>query len=228
MFRAIVFTSVLVGVIVGFAVTAVQHFGTGPLIMKAEVYENVGDPHRPDHEAMAAQDHSDAGWKPTNVVERNAFTLVANILTAIGYALVLTGLIAMRGKPVTWREGLLWGLAGFASVMLAPMLGLVPELPGTPAAPLADRQIWWVGTVVATAAGVGLIVFQRNPWGAIAAIALIAAPHLVGAPTAPEGEHALAPASLEREFVTVAVLTSLFFWGLLGSLSGTVFRRFEV
>lgn len=156
-----------------------------------------------------------------------AFTVAANMLTAIGYALVLCGLIAMRGKPVTWRDGLLWGLAGFACVMLAPLIGLPPELPGTPSAPLADRQLWWIGTALATAVGIGLIAFQRKPWAAAVAIAIIAAPHLIGAPVAPEGTHPLAPESLEHQFVAAAVMTSLVFWALLGSVSGALFRRFE-
>ncbi len=125
--------------------------------------------------------------EPADGVERTAFTLAANILTAIGYALALTGLISMRGKALGWREGLMWGLAGFACVMIAPLLGLPPELPGTPSAPLADRQVWWIATAAATACGLALIAFHRKPWTAVAAIVLIAAPHVIGAPAAPEG-----------------------------------------
>jgi cobalt transporter subunit CbtA len=234
--RSLVFTSALVGLIVGTAVSAVQFFGTSQLILKAEVYEKAGSHHAApaaDHEhgATAAHVHADPdeeeGWEPADGFERNAFTLAANILTAIGYAFVITGLIAMRGKPVSWREGLVWGLAGFVCVMLAPMLGLPPELPGTPSAPLADRQIWWIGTVAATAGAIGLVAFVRKPWMAIIALGLIAAPHIIGAPAAPQGEHALAPEALEHQFVTAAVLTSLVFWLLLGSLSGPIMRRFE-
>ncbi|TCL76070.1 CbtA family protein [Rhizobium sp. BK251] len=245
LFRSIVFTSVLAGLIVGVAVSAVQFVGTSQLILKAEVFEKAGEATAPDavapaghshdaaapatddHSAMAAHEHEEGGWEPADGLERNAFTVAANILTAIGYSLVLTGLIAFRSKPVTWREGLLWGLAGFACVMIAPMLGLPPELPGTPAAPLGERQVWWIGTAVATAAGIALIAFQRKPWAAALAIVLIAAPHLIGAPAAPEGEQALAPEALEHQFVIAAVLTSLLFWALLGSLSGTFLRRFE-
>jgi cobalt transporter subunit CbtA len=236
MFRSIVFTAMLVGLIVGIAVSATQFLGTSQLILQAEVYENAGAAeaaHEHDtaiaatHEHAAAHEHDKGGWAPADGFERHAFTAAANILTAIGYALVLTGLLAMRGKPVGWREGLLWGLAGFACVMLAPMIGLPPELPGTPAAPLEARQIWWIGTALATAAGIGLIAFQRKPWAAAVAIALIAAPHLIGAPAAPQGEYALAPEALERQFITAAMLTSLVFWTLLGSLSGTVLGKFE-
>jgi cobalt transporter subunit CbtA len=236
MFRSIVFTAMLVGLIVGIAVSATQFLGTSQLILQAEVYENAGAAeaaHEHDaaiaatHDHAATHGHDEGGWAPADGFERYAFTAAANILTAIGYALVLTGFLAMRGKSVGWRQGLLWGLAGFACVMLAPMIGLPPELPGTPAAPLEARQIWWIGTVLATAAGIGLIAYQRKPWAAAVAIALIAAPHLIGAPAAPQGEYALAPEALERQFITAAMLTSLVFWTLLGSLSGTVLGKFE-
>lgn len=238
LFRSIVFTAVLAGSIVGTAVTAVQFVGTSHLIAKAEVYEKAGETSQPadaaavrpaghDHAAMAGHDHEEGGWEPADGVERTAFTLAANILTAIGYALALTGLMSMRGKAIGWREGLMWGLAGFACVMIAPMLGLPPELPGTPSAPLADRQVWWIGTATATACGLALIAFHRKPWTAVAAIVLIAAPHVIGAPAAPEGQHALAPEALEQQFIAAAAMTSLVFWALLGSLTGTFFRRFE-
>jgi len=242
LFRAIVFTSVLAGLIVGLAVSAVQLLGTSQLILQAEVYEKAGQAQLPavhehvhpqgmvgdDPSALTAHEHGTDSWEPSDGLERNALTAVANILTAIGYSLVLTGLIALRGRPATWRDGLTWGLAGFACVMIAPMLGLPPELPGTPSAPLVARQIWWIGTALATAAGIALISFQRTLRAAVPAIVLIVAPHIIGAPTAPMGEHALAPEDLAHQFVMVAVFSSLVFWALLGTLSTTILGKFKV
>ncbi|MDR7145053.1 CbtA family protein [Rhizobium sp. BE258] len=234
LFRSIVFASVLVGLIVGTATTAVQFFGTIQLIAQAEVYERAGSEHHHDADSVAepttahSHQHEEAAWEPSDGVERLSFTLVANILTSIGYALVLIGLVALRGKRVTWREGIFWGLAAFASVMLAPMLGLPPELPGTPSAPLDARQLWWVGTAVATAAGIALIAFNRTAWAAVLATIMIALPHLIGAPVAPEGEHGLAPAALEQQFIAAAVITSFLFWVMLGSLGAAVYGRFGV
>jgi cobalt transporter subunit CbtA len=230
--RAILFTSVLVGLIVGPAISAVQLAGTMPLILKAEVYETTGEQAVPAHShdaGAAAHDHGhdEEAWAPEDGFERNAYTMAANTLTAIGYALVLTGLMALSGRPATWRSGLIWGIAGFACVMLAPTLGLPPELPGTPAGPLADRQLWWLATVIATGAGLGLIAFHGKPLAAILGVVLIATPHLAGAPLAPESESALAPEALRYQFVVAAVVTSFVFWMLLGSLSGAVLRRFE-
>ena len=80
----------------------------------------------------------------------------ANILTAIGFALLLTGVYAIRGRQVTWREGLLWGFAGFVVFTAAPGLGLPPELPGMPVAELTARQTWWIAAAAATAGGLWL------------------------------------------------------------------------
>ena len=37
-------------------------------------------------------------WEPEEGFQRNAFTVGANILTAIGFALLLTGAYAIRGR----------------------------------------------------------------------------------------------------------------------------------
>lgn len=133
-FRNIVFTAILVGILGGFAVSAMQAFGTTPLILQAETFESAGEaPHSHDAPApgaaVPAHEHNDEAWAPADGFERTAYTVAANVLTAIGYALVLTGLISLRGTNTGWREGLLWGVAGFAAVMLALMIGLPPELP---------------------------------------------------------------------------------------------------
>jgi cobalt transporter subunit CbtA len=246
-FRSIVFAAALTGVCVGVLDSAADYFGTGPLILQAEVFEQAGEAAAPhdhaahDHGAKETAEaaaptspaaveeghHDDGGWEPADGLERTGYTLVANILTAFGYALVLTGIFSFRGKPVSWRDGLLFGLAAFAAVMVAPALGLPPELPGTPAGPLADRQLWWVATALCTAAGLWLIAFVPRGWAAVLAIVLFVAPHLYGAPQPPEGAHALAPEALQHRFVVVATITSLIFWSALGVLAARFFSYFS-
>ncbi|QOZ25008.1 CbtA family protein [Bradyrhizobium sp. CCBAU 51753] len=238
-FRSIVFASVIAGFVVGLIVTAVQQFGTVPLILKAEVYEKAAE-HRHDaalaqphvilvHD-QAAHDHGAEAWEPRDGLERNAYTAGANILTAIGFALLLTGFLSLRsgatGEQVSWHEGLMWGLAGFAVFTIAPGLGLPPELPGVPTAPLLSRQIWWLTAVLATAAGLGLIVFRRSMPAAIAGVALIMLPHLIGAP---ELEHVetKVPSSLSHQFVVAVTMTSLIFWSLLGGLTSAAYAWLE-
>ncbi|MDA9410068.1 CbtA family protein [Bradyrhizobium sp. CCBAU 45384] len=248
-FRAIVFASVISGFVVGLLVTVVQQFGTVPLILKAEVFEKAAGAHHHDALAQpvaaghdhAAHDHGDhdhgagdhdhgGAWEPRDGFERNAYTAAANVLTAIGFALLLAGFFAVRsgatGTSVSWHEGLLWGLAGFAVFTIAPGLGLPPELPGVPSAPLLSRQIWWLAAVLATAGGLALIVFRRTVPAAISGVILLTLPHLIGAPDLANVETNV-PSSLLHQFVTAVTVTSLVFWTLLGGLTSAVFARFD-
>lgn len=238
-FRSIVFSAALAGVVVGAAVTLAQLAGTVPLIAQGEVYERkaeapvatapaaVAHEHAGHDHAAASQghDHGDAAeWEPADGLQRHAFTAGANILTAIGFAMLLAGIFALRGRTVTWREGLLWGAAGFVVFTLAPGLGLPPELPGIEAADLTARQTWWIGTACATAAGLGLLVFRPAAWAAVLGLGLIVLPHLIGAPVPPD-THTEVPAALSHSFVVAVTLTSLLFWALLGVSTSLAFTR---
>jgi cobalt transporter subunit CbtA len=235
--RAIVFASALAGLMVGIVVTLAQQLGTVPLILRAEVYEKAaeaGEPagQSPAHEhgtAPAGQaeqhEHGALAWAPADGFERNAYTALFNVLDWTGFGLMLIGLLVLLGRPVTWREGFLWGLGGFAAFVLAPSLGLPPELPGVPAAPLTPRQLWWLGTVLMTAIGLWLVVFRRSPLAAALAILLIAAPHLIGAPQLAEAPTQV-PETLAHRFVVAVTLTTLLSWALLGGLSGYLYQRF--
>jgi cobalt transporter subunit CbtA len=231
-FRSIVFSAVLAGVIAGAAITVAQLFGTIPLIQRGEVYERQAEAPAPaaaaapqGHDHAAADHHHDAAaWEPAEGFQRNAFTTGANILTAIGFSLLLAGIFAMRGRVVGWREGMFWGLAGFVVFTAAPGLGLPPELPGMPVADLTMRQTWWIATACATAAGLGLLVFRKASWAAVLGLGLIVLPHLVGAPQAPEA-HTDVPDALLHSFVVAAVVTSLVFWSLLGVLTSVAYAR---
>jgi cobalt transporter subunit CbtA len=240
-FRRIVFSSVLAGLFVGVLITLAHQVGTVPLILRGEAYEQAAEAAAPAAPAMAIEDHDhaaataahsdehehgDSAWAPTNGLERNLLTAAADILTAIGFALMLSAAYVLTGRPVTWREGLFWGLAGFAIFTIAPGLGLAPELPGMPATDLGPRQIWWIGTAVATAAGLGLIVFQRSLVAATAGVVLIAAPHVIGAP-APADTPTNVPGSLWHEFVVAVTVTSFLFWALLGGVTGALHQRFS-
>src|SRR6202051_5138044 len=130
-FRSIVFSAALAGLIVGAVISVAQFFGTVPLIQQSEVYERKAAAEAPPaaHDHDKAHSH-DSEWEPDAGLQRNSFTVAANILTTIGFALLLTGTYAIRGRPVTWREGLLWGLAGFVVFTAAPRLRPPPGMPG--------------------------------------------------------------------------------------------------
>jgi cobalt transporter subunit CbtA len=217
MLRRIVFAAALAGLIAGVFVTALQYVQVVPLILAAETYETAA---ANDH----AADEAAEAWAPEDGLERAAYTLATNILMAIGFALLLAAGFALTGQG-GWRTGLYWGLAGYAAFMLAPAIGLPPEVPGAESAPLFARQLWWLGTVAATASGLGLIFLTRAWQWIVAGAALIVLPHLIGAPQ-PEHHGGLAPDSLAREFVVAVLVTGFLFWLALGALSGFFYKRF--
>jgi cobalt transporter subunit CbtA len=234
--RVFLTVALLAGIAAGFVNWGIQTFGTTPLILEAETYENAA-PAEPaaaepsaeatthTHEDGSEHVHDAEAWAPADGWERSLYTLGADVVTGVGYALLLTAAIVFFGKGADWRRGLLWGLAGFACFSLAQAFGLPPELPGTEAAPLVERQVWWIGTAIATAAGLFAAAKLRNIAGYAVAVVLIALPHVIGAPH-PETPGGLAPEELEHKFIIVAVATSLVFWLVLGVLTGALFKRY--
>jgi len=106
----------------------------------------------------------------------------------------------------------------------APALGLPPEIPGSAAAALADRQRWWAFAAAATAGGLGLLLLSGRRAAQIGRPVLIALPHLVGAPH-PGAFVSTAPAELAGHFAAASLVVSALFWALLGSLSGGFHER---
>ncbi|RUV28491.1 MULTISPECIES: CbtA family protein [unclassified Mesorhizobium] len=243
LFRNVVFIAAIAGLVAGVVLACMQAYATVPLILKAEVYEQAGGGHTHDHAAAPAANAGETnamtsaapapaeaaapeeeGWTPADGFERFAFNIVANVVTGIGFALILVAASEFAGGIGNWRQGLFWGFAGFAVFTLAPNLGLPPELPAMPAADLTQRQIWWTATVMATAAGLGLLAFRKSLPLALIAVALIVAPHIVGAPQ-PDSFESPIPEGLHHQFVVAVTLTNLVFWLVLGGIVGVVRGR---
>ena len=105
-----------------------------------------------------------------------------------------------------------------------PAFGLPPELPGTDAGALQNRQAWWLVTVTLSAAGIALLGLARGwPWKA-AAVALIAIPHLVGAPH-PDSHTMLAPPELLQTFIVATAIANAVFWVVLGTGCAIAFKK---
>lgn len=235
--RNVVFIAALAGLVAGIVLAALQAYATVPLILQAETFENAGGGHEhavaPADAAAAAQapaqavphEHNEEAWAPADGFERFAYTVAANVVSGIGFALILVAVSELAGGIAGWRQGLFWGFAGFAVFTLAPGLGLPPELPAMPAADLLDRQVWWIATVVATAAGLALMAFRRSVVFALIGVALIIAPHIVGAPQ-PATHESPIPADLHHDFVVATTLTNLLFWLVLGGVAGAIRSRF--
>jgi cobalt transporter subunit CbtA len=238
LFRNVVFVAAIAGLLAGIGMTAMQAFATVPLILKAETFEKTAGTEAHDQgiapanavggtEASVAQahEHETEAWAPADGFERFAYTAAANIVTAIGFALILVAISEAFGGIANWRQGLFWGFAGFAVFTLAPGLGLPPELPAMPTADLVARQVWWIGTVTATAAGLALIAFRSSIPLAVLGVALIVAPHVIGAPQ-PASHESPIPEELHHQFVVAATVTNLVFWVVLGGIAGIVRGRF--
>lgn len=172
-----------------------------------------------DSPAHTPQSHDAA--EPTEFA-RNALTVLFSGLVYVAYALILVAGFALAdhfGKRIAAREGLLWGIAGFASFQLMPAMGLAPELPGTIAAELDFRQIWWWGTVAVTAVGLALIGYGKGPVALVIAVVLLAAPHIIGAPQADQ-YWGLAPPELSATFASRVLGVGLVVWAVMGWCAG--------
>ena len=181
------------------------------------------DAHEDALAELGPHTHDAEAWEPEDGWQRVLSTTGGNLVVAVGFALMLAGLYTLRA-PNRTSQGLLWGLAGYATFCLAPTMGLPPELPGTAAADLAQRQIWWVGTAASTAVGIALIVFAQHWLLKVLGVAIIAVPHIIGAPQ-PEVHSMLAPEALEAQFKIASQLTNAAFWLALGLISAWLFRR---
>lgn len=236
MFRTILLSAAGAGLAACLAVSVVQLVTTTPLILHAETFESAA-PEADHHHAPAAAPaaeaevaaapahvHDEDAWAPADGIERTLYTALANLVVGVGVALVLLAGMSLRGGRIDARTGLLWGVAGFFAASLLPALGLPPELPGTPAADIYARQLWWLLAVAASAAGVAALVLGPNLLWRIAGLALIVVPHVVGAPPPPSLE-ADYPAVLGGEFVIASLLVSALLWATAGTAAGWLHRR---
>lgn len=233
MFRRILIAALVAGLAGGLVATALQAARVWPLILSAETFENAAPTQAHHHHSGAADAARHAAmveaWAPEDGLERMAFTLLFNLLAGFGFALLLNAGLVLRqaaGGRADTTTGLLWGLAGFASFALAPALGLPPELPGMAAADLVTRQVWWLATALATAGGIALIALPRRLPLALLGLALLTAPHLVGAPHPAPGESSGVPAELAAGFVAASLVTAAVFWAALGTVSGWLQHRY--
>ncbi|MCO7514312.1 CbtA family protein [Pseudomonas guariconensis] len=225
MIKRIARTAGFSGLLAALLLTFLQSLWVSPLILEAETYESAAPvaEHHDHGDAVAAHEHDAEAWAPEDGWQRLLSTTGGNLVVAVGFALILAALYSLR-EPGRVATGALWGLAGFAVFCLAPTLGLPPELPGTAAADLGQRQGWWIGTAAATAAGLALLVFAHHWLFKVLGLALLVVPHLIGAPQ-PATHESLAPEALETQFKIASWVTNAAFWLALGLLSAWLYRR---
>lgn len=228
-FRRLMTVVLIAGTAAGLLLFAIQHAIVDPLIFRAEQYEHAGhEGHAVNADAVANADAgggaATADWQPRDGTERTMYTVLGTTLTGIGFSALLFGIASALGLELSVGRGVALGLIGFACCALAPAIGLPPKPPGAAAAELRAAQFWWVGTAVATGAGLWAITRARGSWSWwIGGALLIALPHLIGAPSPIGGSPV--PSDLSRQFAIASVVTQAAFWILLGGIGGPLYAR---
>lgn len=207
------------GVVGGAIIAAIQAISTTPLILHAERFESA----EAVQTLSVALVHADA--KATHAaglgLPRLLSTSIATIAVATGYTLLLLGGMVATGRKITGRSVIPWAVAGFFATGLAPAFGLAPELPGSAAADLGARQIWWIGTALATAAGLAALAFGRGALWIVAGIGLIVLPHLIGAPHPPSPSSKV-PAEIAARFASISLVVQALIWLVPAAIAGVV------
>ncbi|QIE46925.1 cobalt transporter [Pseudohalocynthiibacter aestuariivivens] len=221
MFSKIVTSALFAGFCAGLIAALVQIVFVQPVLLHAELYEG-GDLVHFGADAVSA--HPDLGGFD---IMRNGLSVLFMALTYVGYAFILVAVMSLaaeRGAVINTRTGLIWGIAGFVTWHFAPAFSLPPEVPGVAAADVFVRQIWWWGTVAATGVALALIAFGRSAlaWGA--AIVLLVAPHLIGAPH-PDSFTGPVPPEIAALFASRALGFGFATWVALGGLCGYFWQR---
>ena len=220
-------SAVFAGLIAGLIAALLQFVFVIPLLLEGELYESG----QRVHFLVDGMTQSEKGGPGLGTEwGRHLMTVAFNVVTYTGYGLLLVAAMGFArertGLQITVQNGLIWGLCGFIAVQLAPAMGLPPELPGTPAAEVAPRQAWWIGTILATAIGLALIAFGRGVLVHAVALLLILMPHLLGAPHL-DTYFGIAPPELSAEFATISLGVAAVGWCLLGYFSAYFLARGE-
>ena len=218
-------SAICAGIAAGLLASALQFSFVIPVLLEGELYETGARVHF----GTDGSPQSDRGTQPLDGDWlRHSMTVAFNIVTYTGYGLLLAAMISfasLKGITTTAKQGLIWGLCGYIAVQLAPAISLPPELPGTIAAEVGQRQLWWISTILASAAGLGLIAFGRS-YLPLAGVVLMAIPHLLGAPHL-DTFFGVAPPELAAEFATMSLGAAAAGWVLLGYAVAAILQRLE-
>jgi cobalt transporter subunit CbtA len=218
-------SAICAGIAAGLLASALQLTFVIPVLLEGELYETGARVHF----GTDGSPQSDRGTPPlAGDWLRHSMTVAFNIVTYTGYGLLLAAMISfasLKGITTTAKQGLIWGLCGYIAVQLAPAISLPPELPGTIAAEVGQRQLWWISTILASAAGLGLIAFGHS-YLPLAGVVLMAIPHLLGAPHL-DTFFGVAPPELAAEFATLSLGAAAAGWVLLGYAVAAILQHLD-
>ncbi|UWR26255.1 CbtA family protein [Sulfitobacter sp. S223] len=205
-------SALFAGAAAGLIAGLLQLLFVQPVLLHAELYESGELVH---FGSIASSAHPDL---PGFDAVRDLLSIVFSMLTYTGYAMMLVALMLIaeeRGAHVTARTGIIWGIAGFVAAHFAPGFSLAPELPGSAAADIGARQVWWFATVISAGIAMWLLAFGRN-WAMLgSAVILLAAPHVIGAPM-PDTLTGPVPTEIASQFTSRAYGIGMVAWVMLG------------
>jgi len=221
MFSRILTSAVFAGFAAGLIFAVLQFFFVQPILVHAELYETGAKVHFGTDGSIAQ------GPAVSLELLRNSLSILFGALLYTGYGLMLVAAMALadeRGIEITPRKGILWGAAGFIAIQFAPSISLSPEVPGSAAAGVAVRQMWWFPTVGAAALAMALLAFGKSwkAWGA--AIVLLILPHAIGAPH-PEMFTGTTPPELGSLFAGRVFGVNFAAWAMLGLFAAYFWHR---
>jgi len=197
-----------------------------PLIMEAELFESG----QRVHFATDGSTQSDRGAPSVwDAPLRHIYTIGFSAVTFTAYAFFMVAGFALAtraGHEITPRRGIIWGLCGAIAVVIAPAVGMPPELPGAIGAEVGPRQVWYIATVACTLIGVVAIAFGPTGFVALGGVAIIVVPHLIGAPHL-DTYFGVAPSELASDFVARVMGVALVSWVLLGLFAAMFWTRSE-
>ncbi len=222
MFTRLLTSALFAGAVAGLIAALLQLYFVQPVLLHAELYEGGDLIHFGASSTVPAI--QDVGGID---VVRDGLSVIFTMLIYSAYAMVLVSLMSVaetRGATINGRTGLIWGAAGFVALHFAPGFSLAPEVPGVAAADVGLRQIWWFATAGAAAIAMWLIAFGRNwmAWGA--AVVLLLAPHVYGAPE-PDVFTGPVPTEIGALFAARAFGVGLAAWIMVGGFAGYFWSR---
>ncbi|WP_224814145.1 CbtA family protein [Hasllibacter sp. MH4015] len=222
MFTRLLTSALFAGAAAGLIAALLQLYFVQPVLLHAELYESGELVHFGASSTVSAvQDLG--GFDPV----RDILSVIFSMLIYTGYALIMVALMSVaeaQGASITARTGLIWGIAGFVAFHFAPGFSLAPEVPGVAAADVGARQIWWFATVGATGIALWLLAFGKSWLFHGLAIALLLAPHVIGAPE-PEIFTGPVPTEIGALFAARAFGVGMAAWMILGGLAGYFWTR---
>ena len=101
MIKRIAQTAGFTGLLAALLLTLLQSLWVAPLILQAETYEKpaASEVHEHADMAMPAHEHDAEAWEPEDGWQRVLSTTGGNLVVAVGFALMLAGLLVGRLVP---------------------------------------------------------------------------------------------------------------------------------